>query len=132
MNSSTSGMLPRISATLLAVCGLSLLFAGDLLLPRLATGFSAEVSWFGQLLAAAWLSLAVLNWVTRSSVLGGIYGRPIVLANTTLYFVSAMVLVKAASRADLLAIWVAVLVAGAMAFLYGSLLFGRPRAITDP
>jgi hypothetical protein len=127
MNNSTSGMLARVSAALLGVAGLSLLFAADVLLPRIAAGLSPEASWFGQLLAAAWLGVATLNWLTRSSVLGGIYGRPIVLANATLYFVSAMVLVNAAMRAGSLALTVAALAAAAMATLYGWLLFRGPR-----
>jgi hypothetical protein len=127
ITASISGMVARASALLLAVCGVSLLFAADVILPRIAPGISPDASWFGQLLAAAWLGLAALNWLTRSSVLGGIYGRPIVLTNTTLYFVSAMVLINAATRGGSIALWVATAVAGVMAFLYGSLMFRGPR-----
>ena len=122
-----SGMIARASAALLAAAGVSLLFAADVILPPIVLGVSPGASWVGQLLAAAWLGLAALNWLTRSSVLGGIYGRPIVLANTTLYFVSAMVLVNAATRVSSVAVWTAAVVAAVMAFLYGSLLFRGPR-----
>jgi hypothetical protein len=122
-----SGMVARASTALLATCGVLLLFAADVIVPRIAPGIPPGASWFGQLLAAAWLGLAALNWLTRSSVLGGIYGRPIVLANTTLYFVSATVLINAATRADSLALWMTTGVAAVMAVLYGLLLFRGPR-----
>ena len=122
-----SGVIARASAAVLAAAGISLLFAADVILPRVIQGFSPGASWIGQLLAAAWLGLAALNWLTRSSVLGGIYGRPIVLANTTLYFVSAMVLINAATRDGSPAISTATAAASVMALLYGWLLFGGPR-----
>lgn len=40
----------------------------------------------------------MLNWLTRSSLLGGIYGRPVVLTNAVLYFVGTMVLLKIVAR----------------------------------
>ena len=49
----------------------------------------------GQRLAAAWLRVAALNWMQRFTVLGGICGRPAVFTNSVLYFISALVLVRA-------------------------------------
>ena len=126
-NPATSGRIAPASAALLAGAGVSLLFAADVILPSIVPGVSPNAGWLGQLLGAAWLGLAALNWLTRSSVLGGIYGRPIVLANTTLYFVSAMVLVNAATQASSVPVWSATVVAAVMALLYGMLLFRGPR-----
>lgn len=83
-----SAVLSRVSAVVLLVAGLVLLFAPDVALPALVPGFPPAAAWLGQLLAAAWLSVAVLNWLQRSSMLGGIYGRPMVVANLTLYLIS--------------------------------------------
>jgi hypothetical protein len=90
--------ISRTSAGLLLVGGLALLFAADDILPRLIPAFPAAGAWLGQLLAAAWLGVAALNWLSRSSLLGGIYGRPVVLTNAVLYFVGAMVLLKIVTR----------------------------------
>jgi hypothetical protein len=84
----------RASAALLAIAGMALLFAADELLPRLIPGFPRAAAWVGQLLGAAWLGVAALNWLQRRARLGGIYGRPVVLTNAIVYFVSAMVLLK--------------------------------------
>jgi hypothetical protein len=95
----TSRSISSASALVLFIGGVILLFAPDFLLPRLSPGFPSSALWLGQLLGAAWLGMAALNWLSRSMMLGGIYGRPTVFANTALYFISALALLRAASRA---------------------------------
>src|SRR5919107_5264542 len=90
-----SSLVSRVSAALLALAGLALLFASDVLLPAAVPGFPVAAAWVGQLLGAAWLGVAALNWLQRAAVLGGVYGRPVVLANLALYFVSALSLLRA-------------------------------------
>lgn len=86
--------ISRSSAALLAFCGLALLFAADEILPRHLPGYPPADFWFGQLLAAACLAMATLNWLSRHTLLGGIYGRPVVAANATGYFIAAITLLK--------------------------------------
>ncbi|MGH7483021.1 MAG: hypothetical protein ACRELV_12775 [Longimicrobiales bacterium] len=85
------------------------------------------MDWVGQLVGAGWLAMAGLNWLSRSAVLGGIYGRSVVFANVSLYLISALVLVKAAvgpgSGAGL---WVLTMVAAVLAAVYGWLLLRGP------
>lgn len=89
-----STQVSRASAGLLLVGGLALLFVPDAILPRLVPGFPPGGLWLGQLLAAALLALAVLDWLHRSALLGGIYGRPVVMSNAAFYFIAAMVLLR--------------------------------------
>jgi hypothetical protein len=110
------------SALALAVAGMLLLFAADEILPRLVPGLQAEAAWCGQSLGAAWLGIAALNWLSKGSVLGGIYGRPVVMANAVLYFVTTMVLLRAPFAGAALA----AAVAGTFSLLYGALLFRGP------
>ena len=56
--------------------------------------FPPAAAWLGQLLGAAWLGVAALNWLQRTALLGGIYGRPVVFANTVMYVVSALSLLR--------------------------------------
>lgn len=119
--------ISRASSALLFVAGLALLFAADVILPRLVPGFPETAAWTGQLLAAAWLAVAALSWISRSSLLGGIYGRPVVMTNAVLYFVSAMVLLSAVRRADAQRVlWLLIVPAAVFAALYGWLLFRGP------
>jgi hypothetical protein len=115
----TSARLSRVSALLLAVAGVGLLFAPTTLLRGLNPTFPASASWVGQLAGAAWLGVAALNWLSRSAVLGGIYGRPVVGANLGLYFISALVLIDAR-------MWLVALLPVVLAAIYGWLLIRGP------
>jgi hypothetical protein len=104
-----------------------LLFAPDVVLPRLVAGFPPTGAWIGAVLASALLGLAALNWLARSQLLGGIYGRPVVAANSTFYFIAAIELLKVAGRRESsAALWIVAIVVAAFACVYGWLLLRGP------
>ncbi len=122
-----STRLSRLTAVALFIGGLALLFVPDVVLPRLVPGFPREGLWLGQLLAAAWLGLASLDWLSRSALLGGIYGRPVVAANCGVFFVGALSLLRAASRDSTSpTIWLLLVPHLAFAGIYGWLLLRGP------
>jgi hypothetical protein len=122
-----STFISRVSAVVLGLGGLALLFAADAILPRIIPGFPAAAFWLGQLLAAGWLAIALLNWASQPGLLGGIYGRPVVLANNALYFITTMAVLKIAFRAGAPAwLWLVIAPAAALAIVYGWLLFRGP------
>lgn len=49
---------------------------------------------FIQLLGAALFAIGLLNYMGRNAVLGGIYGKPILLANMVFHFIAAIELVR--------------------------------------
>jgi hypothetical protein len=120
--------LSRASAALLLAGGLSLLFASDHILPRLVPAFPRSAAWIGQLLAAAWLAVAALNWHHRSMLLGGIYGRGVVTANAVLFFMSATSLFNIVRSNGERTVWVLFVPAVIFAAAYGWLLFRGPFA----
>ena len=122
-----SSIVSRLSAALLLLGGLTLLFAADVVLPAIVPGFPPSAAWLCQLLAGAWLGLAAVNWLQRTAVIGGIYGRPIVMGNTALYLVSALSLLRAlVDGAAPRAMWAPCAVALALAIVYGALLLRGP------
>lgn len=122
-----SSLLSRVSAAVLLVGGAALLFAPDALLPALVPGFPPAAVWLGQLLGAAWLGVAALNWSQRAALLGGIYGRPVVLANLALYFISALSLSRALLRgAAPPTLWALLVPLAVLAAAYGALLLRGP------
>lgn len=122
-----SARVSAASAILLLAGGVAFLFAADDILPRLVPGFPEAGAWLGQLLGSAWLAIAALNWLNRGARLGGIYGRPVVLTNTTVYFVGAMVLLKTVARPGAsLPIIIATILFVIFAALYAWLLFRGP------
>jgi hypothetical protein len=122
-----SSLLSRTSATVLLLGGVALLFASDVLLPALIPGFPPAAAWLGQLLGAAWLGVAVLNWLQRAAVLGGIYGRPVVFANLALYFISALSLLRALLGGGMpRVLWLVLAALASLAVSYGALLLRGP------
>jgi hypothetical protein len=122
-----SSIVSRVSAGLLACGGIALLFVPDIVLTRLITGYPESGLWLGQLLGASWLAMAALNWLSRSAMLGGIYGRPVVFANTALYFIAAMSLGRAATRSESgSGLWALTAIAAVAALVYGWLLMRGP------
>jgi hypothetical protein len=71
--------------------------------------------------------MAALNWLNRSTILGGIYGRPVVVANLALYFISALSLVRALPGAAApWGVWAALAVTAVLAAAYGTLMLRGP------
>lgn len=125
-----SSLVSRLSAVVLASGGLALLFAPDALLPRVLPGLPPEGGWLGQCIAAGWLSIALFNWNSRRTILGGIYGRPAVNLNLVLYLVTTLALLKA--KDPTFGMRMAAVPLGIMALVYAALLlrgpFDRPAA----
>ena len=93
-----STRLSDASAAFLAITGLLLLFASEEMLPLVVPGFPPGVAWIGELVASGWLAMAILNWANRKALLGGIYGRPVVLTNMLFYFSTLMTLLRLLSK----------------------------------
>jgi len=123
----TSSLITTTSALVLAIGGIALLFGSDELLPRLMPGMPPGATVLGQLVSAGWLALAWLNWNQRRIVVGGIYGRPTVLANLMLFLVSACSLghwaMASGASPVLLALTVLFVV---LAVVYGALFMRGP------
>jgi hypothetical protein len=94
MLSSTRALM-TLTAAFAAALGVTASF-----LPQeiLAHGGAAP-EWFPvvvvQIAGALYLGVAILNWMARGALIGGIYGRPIALANFMHFAVAAIVLIKA-------------------------------------
>ena len=93
-----STVVSHASSLVLFAGGVAWLFAPDVVFSTLGLSVPAAASWVGQLLGAAWLALASLNWLQRRAVLGGTYSRPLVTANLFHFFIGALVLLKAAQQ----------------------------------
>jgi hypothetical protein len=81
-------VLMSVSAAVLAVLGLAGSFLPQEILSWLGTAPSAALVLLFQMFGALSLGFAMLNWMARHSIIGGIYGRPVVVGNL-LHFASA-------------------------------------------
>ena len=48
-----------------------------------------------QVLGALYFAFAMLNWTAKSNLIGGIYGRPIAIANLSHFLIASLALIKA-------------------------------------
>ena len=81
-----------------------------------------------QLAGAAYLGFAVLNWLSRRSAVGGIFGRPLVFANFMQLFVGGFAVVQFAggpARGTVLP-WIAAAAYFFLAACFAYLLFRKP------
>jgi len=83
-----------LSAAALAALGLAASFLPQEILNRAAMPADRFTVALIQLAGALYVAFAMLNWSAKGALLGGIYGRPIVLANFTHFAVGAIALVK--------------------------------------
>ena len=79
-----------------------------------------------QMVGALYLGFAMLNWMSRGSSLGGIYGRPIVVANMLHFTVASLALVKTLPGWHPPVVVAATIICSLFAAAFGLLLFRTP------
>ena len=80
-----------------------------------------------QVFGAVYFGFALLNWMARANLIGGIYSRPVAIGNFVHFFIAAVALLKAVLTGEhrLPAVLGAVAYA-AFALLFTLVLFGNP------
>ncbi len=89
--------LMSLSALFLAILGAAGLFLPQELLARFGVP-EASLVILVQAAGAAYLGFAILNWMARSVLIGGIYARPVALGNFAHFAIVAITLAKAMIR----------------------------------
>lgn len=81
-----------------------------------------------QILGALYFAFAMLNWMTKTSIIGGIYNKPIAVANFTHFFIGAMALIKGmiSNPALPIGIWAIAIVYAIFAILFGLIFLRNP------
>ncbi|MDQ3004313.1 MAG: hypothetical protein M3R47_02870 [Chloroflexota bacterium] len=78
----------------LALAGIFALFAPDVLLALFSAPLANPLSVLVQLMGALYFSMAMMNWTAKDSAIGGIYARPVSLANFAHFFIGTLLLAK--------------------------------------
>ena len=87
-------LLMTSSALILGLAGVFALFAPDVLLSTQGAAVTGTLSVIIQLMGALYFSFALMNWTAKDSLIGGIYARPVSLANFSHFFAGALLLLK--------------------------------------
>ncbi|WP_044403123.1 hypothetical protein [Lacinutrix sp. Hel_I_90] len=82
------------SAIILGIMGLGLTFLPEEISEVLGMKTNQVSLLTIQILGATYLGFAMLNWMTKNNLIGGIYSRPLVIGNLVHFLVSSFALIK--------------------------------------
>lgn len=112
-------ILMTSSSLVLGVMGVLALFMPDVLLSMQGIEAKEATSLLVQLLGGMYFAFAMMNWTAKDSAIGGIYARPVSLANFSHFFVGTLLLVKSViDQFSLLAVAATVVYAVYAAWFY--------------
>lgn len=115
------------SAIALAAAGLPLTFLPHELLSYLQAAPVELLAIGVQLLGALYLSFAMLNWMAKANLIGGIYSKPVAIGNFLHFFMGATLFAKAAASGTWGApMWALCIVYSGFALLFGLVLLRHP------
>lgn len=90
----------KISAVIMACLGLAFSFVPNELIIYFGIAPNSTVEILFQLIGALYFSMAVLNWMSSGSIIGGIYNKPIAMANFAHFLIGGMALIKWVSKSN--------------------------------
>ena len=119
------------SAIILAAIGIGLMFLPEEILIYLNIGASKPVLLILQLLGGLYFGFAMLNWMSQWSVIGGIYNKPVSVANFAQFFVGGMALIKDVTSSPEMPriFWLLAGVYIVYAAMFGWLFYNQPKSI---
>ncbi len=112
-------LLMNLSAAWMALVGLIATFLPQEVLAHYGAAPDRHAALFLQLLGAAYLGFAMMNWMAREVLIGGIYSRPLAMGNMVHFVVGGLALVKGG-------LIVVALVYAAFAVWFGFVMFRHP------
>jgi len=78
----------------MGLTGISLSFVPLEIMSYLGLESSKSLLYLLQILGALYFGFAMLNWMTKSSLIGAIYNRPIAIANFSHFLIAGLALTK--------------------------------------
>jgi hypothetical protein len=82
---------------------------------------------FLQVTGALYIGFALMNWMAKTVLIGGIYARPLAMGNFAHFMIAAIALIKAATNNSVSPyLWIIAIIYLAFAVLFGMVLFTSP------
>jgi hypothetical protein len=122
-------LLMTASSVFMGLIGIVLTFMPDEVLKILEQVPHAELTLSLQLTGALYFGFAITNWMAKTSLLGGIYGRPLSMGNFSHFFIAGLALLKGSVIANTAAPYMYTLTSIYLIFaiLFGYILFNHPK-----
>jgi len=121
------------SAIVFGVSGIALTFAPDLIAPAIHIDSGKSSQLLLQIIGGLYFGLAMLNWMAKGSLIGGIYNRPIAVANFTHCMISGLAVLKGLNSDHQLPVlfWAAGIIYLVLGVSFGIILFRHPVQAAD-
>lgn len=115
------------SALFMGLLGLSISFLPQEILRCAGIEPAVLPSLLLQILGALMMGFAMINWMAKDILIGGIYSRPVAVGNFMHFVVGAFAMSKGALKSpDMMLLWAAMVIYGTFAVLFGMVLFTHP------
>ena len=116
------------SAIIFTLIGINLILFPKEILNHLELGDSDTLELLMQIIGSLYCGFAMLNWMSKGNLIGGIYNRPISAANWTHFAIAGLALIKGifANPNSSYIIWIITIFYSIFAILFGIVLFNHP------
>ena len=120
------------SALLMGVIGVLLQFIPHEVLNYFGVDAGGVNALVLQITGALYLGFAMMNWMAKTVLIGGIYARPLAIGNFVHLAVGALALLKYAFAAPgLSVIWILAIIYALLAVFFGIVFFSHPLKTKD-
>ncbi|HEV8505385.1 MAG TPA: hypothetical protein VGQ53_08300 [Chitinophagaceae bacterium] len=118
------------SAIVTGLLGLTASFLPTEILKAIGIAAGELPTLFVQITGALYLGFAIMNWMAKTVLIGGIYARPLGMGNFLHFTVAALALLKfAINNYGSMYIWAATITYSAFAILFGLVVFTSPKPV---
>jgi hypothetical protein len=119
--------LMMASSIFMGLLGLSTTFLPNEILNYVGLNSSVLPTLLIQITGALYLGFALMNWMAKTILIGGIYSKPLCIGNCLHFTVAGLALIKGAfNNFDLKIILIAAIAYSIFAILFGLVLFKNP------
>lgn len=119
--------LMMASAILMGVTGILLIFLPDEIANYTGLASTDLSSLLLQVLGALYFAFALLNWMAKANLIGGIYSKPVAMGNFAHFFIAGVSIIKiAVANQTIVALWTGGIICCIFAIMFAIVAFGNP------
>lgn len=115
------------SALVMGIAGICFTFLPDEIINYAGYTSTGLNSLSLQILGALYLAFAILNWMAKSNLIGGVYSKPVALGNFAHFFIAGITIIRSAfANETVVALWIGAIIYSIFAVTFGMVAFGNP------
>lgn len=119
--------LMMASAVIMGIAGIILTFLPDEIANYAGLASTDFSPLLLQILGALYFAFALLNWMAKANLIGGIYSKPVAMGNFAHFLVAGLAIIRSAfaNQTDI-ALWIGAIIYSTFAIMFAIVAFGNP------